>query len=446
MSMQEEPNRPAETPKPETTTPLSPRRRRVTRRSHIPADAEGQAELIASLARRAYPSIELFVFSLVCGAILGLGYLLDSQAVLLLGALVAPLMTPWVGFLLAMLTGSIRFMSETLMALLISLIFVFLGGLLTGFAARLLMPITLNNVFIHSRLWLPELVVFVLGAITLVISFARSEDRPFLPSVIVAYAFFLPISASAFGIGSGLPNVWLQGLLVFLTHFALTSTIGLVTLLILRLRPTSGGIILSVVMIVIFAGILIALIGSGAPATQTDALPQSTPTNANQTAPLSPTTDLSSVPEPSATPLVQSPSRTPTADNITPSPVPLTLEITLPPTETPTITLTIPPSPVYGKVQANEGGGANLRDAPGGTYIMTLLNGTIVETYSEFQLLNGTTWVKVFAQVNGQRIEGWLLESVIAYATPAPDFQASSTPQGTPTPRATSTPTITVTP
>ena len=77
---------------------------------------------------------------------------------------------------------------------------------------------------------------------------------------------------------------------------------------------------------------------------------------------------------------------------------------------------------------------------------MTLLNGTIVETYSEFQLLNGTTWVKVFAQVNGQRIEGWLIESVIAYATPAPNFQASSTPQGTPTPRTTATPTLTVTP
>ncbi|GAB1469606.1 hypothetical protein MASR2M66_04830 [Chloroflexota bacterium] len=438
MSMQEDSDLPVGTPKPEPAAP--PRRRRVTRRSHIPTDAEGQAELIASLARRAYPSIELFVFSLVCGAILGLGYLLDSQAILLLGVLVAPLMTPWVGFLLATLTGSIRFMFETLMALVISLIFVFLGGLLTGFAARLMMPITLNNVFIHSQLWLPELVVFALGAITLVVSFARSEDKPFLPSIIIAYAFFLPISASAFGISSGLPNVWSQGLLVFLTHFALTSTIGLITLLILRLRPTSGGIFLSLIMLAVFAGILIFLIGSGTPTAQTDSIPQSTPTNSTQATPLSPTSSLPIVPEPSATPLIRTATSVPTKANITPSPVPLTLEITLPPTETPTITLTIQPNPVYGKVQANEGGGANLRDAPGGIYIMTLLNGTIVETYSEFQLVNGVTWIKVFAQVNGQRIEGWLLESVVAYATPAPNFQAS------PTPLATFTPTITVTP
>jgi hypothetical protein len=85
-------------------------------------------------------------------------------------------------------------------------------------------------------------------------------------------------------------------------------------------------------------------------------------------------------------------------------------------------------------VQANEGGGANLRDAPGGTYVMTLLNGTIVETYSEFQLLNNVTWVKVYAQVNGQKIEGWLLESVISYATPAPNFDVTATPTFTVTP------------
>jgi len=114
--------------------------------------------------------------------------------------------------------------------------------------------------------------------------------------------------------------------------------------------------------------------------------------------------------------------------------VPLTLEITLPPTETPTITLTIQPEPTYGKIAASEGGGANLRDAPGGNYVMTLLNGTIVETYSEFEIVNGSTWVKVYTQVNGERVEGWLLESVIAYATPAPNFSASSTPTITVTP------------
>lgn len=438
--MSDDPILPVEPPQPAPQEPLTaqrPRRRRATRRSSIPSDAEGQAALISSLARRAYPSIELFVFSLVCGAILGLGYLLDSQAVLLLGVLVAPLMTPWVGFLLALLTGSLRFLFETVMALLISILFVLLGGLITGFAARLFMPMTLNNVFLHSRLWIPELVVFAVGAITLVISFARSEEKPFLPSVLIAYAFYLPISAAGFGIGSGLPDVWLQGLLVFAAHFALASVLGLITLFILRLRPSFGGLVLSGVSLIVFVGLLIFLMGSGSPFGGGTAV-ASTPTSEIAALPSSteslPATNTPNL-QPTATSTPRIRTATPTvAEEISPSPVPLTLEITLPPTDTPTITLTIQPTPIYGKIAANEGGGANLRDAPGGKYVMTLLNGTIVETYSEFQEVNNVTWVKVIVTVNGQRIEGWLLESVIAYATPAPNFEATSTPASTPTP------------
>ncbi|MDP2776876.1 MAG: hypothetical protein Q8O48_04490, partial [Anaerolineales bacterium] len=264
MSLSEDPIIPTEPPSPPREN-VRNRRRRATRRSSIPTDAEGQATLISDLSRRAYPSFELFVFSLVCGAILGLGFLLDSQTVLLLGILVAPLMTPWVGFLLAILTGSPRFLFEMLMALLISGALVFMGGLLAGFAARLFMPMTLPNVFIHSRLWIPALVVLAIGAATLVASFAHSENKPFLPSILVAYVFYLPISAGAFGLGSGLEGVWPQGLLVFVAHFALASALGLITLYLLRLRPSPGGMVFSGIALLLFAGILFVLMGSGLP-------------------------------------------------------------------------------------------------------------------------------------------------------------------------------------
>lgn len=438
MSLSDDPILPTEPPS-RPREEIRNRRRRATRRSSIPQDAEGQATLISDLSRRAYPSFELFVFSLVCGAILGLGFLLDSQTVLLLGILVAPLMTPWVGFLLSILTGSPRFLFETIMALLISAALVFAGGLLTGFAARLFMPMTLTNVFIHSRLWIPALVVLAIGAVTLVASFARSEEKPFLPSVLIAYVFYLPISAGGFGLGSGLEGVWPQGLLVFLAHFAMAGVLGLITLYALRLRPSLGGIIFSGVALLLFAWILFALMGSGFPSTNEAAAAISTPTTQASPLPASsatsslPSTTTSS-PRPSSTSAARTPTNSPTPDGAitvteeTPSPVPLTIEVTLPATETPTITLTIPAAPTYGKVAANEGGGANLRQTPGGKYVMTLLNGTIVETYSDFTEVNGVTWVHVFVTVNGQRVEGWLLESVVAYATPAPDFEASATP------------------
>jgi len=438
MSLSEEPIIPTEPPS-RPRDEVRNRRRRATRRSSIPRDAEGQATLISELSRRAYPSFELFIFSLVCGAILGLGFLLDSQTVLLLGVLVAPLMTPWVGFLLAILTGSPRFLFETLMALLISAALVFAGGLLSGFAARLFMPMTLSNVFVHSRLWLPALAVLAIGAVTLVASFARSEERPFLPSVLVAYVFYLPISASGFGLASGLEGVWPQGILVFLAHFALASVLGLITLYVLRLRPSMGGIIFSGITLLLFAGVLFALIGSGFPTTEAATVATSTPTTQPSALP-SPTSSLTPTTTNTARPSSTSAPRTPTSSSTSdgtitvtvtgeiPSPVPLTIELTVPVTETPTITLTIPITPTYAKISANEGGGANLRQSPGGKYVMTLLNGTIVETYSDFREVNGVTWVHVFVTVNGQRLEGWLLESVVAYATPAPNFEPSTTP------------------
>ncbi len=430
---------PAQDPRPDPRADATrARRRRATRRDSIPKDAEGQAALISALSRRAYPSFELFVFSLACGAILGLGFLLDSQAVLLLGILVAPLMTPWVGFLLAILTGAPRFLFETIMALLISAVLVFLGGFLTGLVVRFLPEYTLTNVYTHSRLWIPELVVIVIGAVTLVASFLRSESRPFLPSVIVAYAFFLPINAAGFGLGSGLAGIWPQAILVFVAHFALVGIFGLLTLFILGLRPSLGGIIFSGIALVLFAGTLFILMrlrptvdgdasATSSPTTEASPLPTLTP-SLSATTTSSPRPSSTSTPAPTKVDLTETVAVALSQAAKTPSPVPLTLDVTLPASETPTATLTFEVTPIFGKIDAEEGGGANLRQAPNGKYVMTLGNGTIVEIYPDFRQVNGVTWIHVFVTRNGERIEGWLLETTVNYATPEPNFEPSETP------------------
>lgn len=450
MSFSDEPITPTEpTPPPKrdanAAAAARSRRRRANRREMFPADAEGQAAFISDLSRRAYPTFELFVFSLACGAIVGLGFLLDSQAVLLLGILVTPLMTPWVGFLLAIITGSPRFLFETLMALIISAVIVFLGGLLTGFATRLFLPITLSNVFIHARLWIPALVVLAIGAITLVASFARSENRPFLPSVIIAYAFYLPINAGGFGLGSGVTGIWPQGILVFAVHFSLASVLGLLTLFALKLRPTLQGIFFSAIALLLFAGILVILMGSGLPSpiealvatstptTQPTSLPSSTPslpaTITSSPRPSSTFTFAPSTVDLTETVAVAFTQAAKTLNPVQPTPItPLTPTITLPATETPTVTLTFEPQTISGMVGASEGGGANLRQTPNGKYLMTLDNGTIVEIYPDFRQVNGVSWMHVMVTRNGQRVEGWLLESVVSYATPEPNFEPSATP------------------
>ncbi|MGZ9223865.1 MAG: DUF389 domain-containing protein, partial [Anaerolineales bacterium] len=233
------------------------RRRRAQRRAYFPTDQEGRAALFEHLTRRAFPSYELFVFSLVSGAIVGLGYLFNAQALLIFGILLAPLLTAWVGMALGIVAGAARLFVQTLAALLVSSALIFISGLLAGLASRNFQPLNFNEAFIHSRLWWPDLIALTIGAILITISFVRSEDRPYLPSVLLAYELFLPLSAAGFGLGSGVAELWPQGALVFLIHLAWATCLGLITLFFLRFYPTStGGIAFTgLLFIVLIAGL-----------------------------------------------------------------------------------------------------------------------------------------------------------------------------------------------
>ena len=419
MTLNEPPILPTD-PQPYAPAPNSAARRRRARRAQLIPDAEGRAEVMASLAKRAYPNLEFFVLAVLSGAVLGLGYLVDSPAVLLLGILLAPLMTPWVGMVLALITGSVRFFTETLVALLIGVMLVFLSGLAAGLAARPFLPLTLNNAFMNGQLWWPGLAVLALGAILLVISFVRSEDKPFRPSVVVAYSLLSPVSAAGFGLGSGVDGLWPKGALVFVAHFALASLLGMFTFLVFRFRPSRLGWLMSggagIILVGVFALLMAPSFGSR---------PQPTAPQPTQTQSASPTATqqlvfaATSTPRPTLTPRVQTatPSRAPT----------LTLEATLPPTETPTLTLTVEPTPVYAKISSDSGGGVNLRKSPNGTYIATLDNGSLVEVLPDVQELSGVMWAHVIATKNGRKLEGWILQSVLTTATPVPNWEPTAT-------------------
>jgi uncharacterized membrane protein len=400
----------------------------------VPADAEGRAALVASMAQRAYPTYELFIYAILCGAILGLGYVLDSQALLLFGVLVAPLLSPWIGLLLATVTGSGRFFFETLMALVVSAVLVFLIGGLAGLAARPFLPRTFNEAFVHSRLWWPDLVVLALGAIILTISFVRSEAKPFLPSVMVAYGFFLPLSAGGFGLGSGIGTLWPHGLLVFLVYFAWAGMFGLLTLVAMRFMPSNlQGFLLSAAVAIVLVATLVLLMSGGnwtpsfaleAPNATSTPLPASPPPTINVNLP-------PVLPADSSTPVVAVATSTAT---LAPTPVPLTLEVTLPATATPTITLTIEPTAVYARIRVSKGGGAVLRETPGGKGFTVLDNFSIVQVLPDTQEVSGTTWAHVIAMQNGNQLNGWIVQLYLDVATPAPNWVPSATAPSTPTP------------
>jgi uncharacterized membrane protein len=421
---------PASQPQPEQTPEFvsaRARRRRALRRAHFPTDEQGRAELFAHLTRRAFPSYELFVFSFVAGAILGVGYIFNAQALLIFGVLVAPLLTPWIGTALSIVAGALRLFVQTLTALLVSSLIIFLGGLLAGYASRPFQPLTFNEAFIHSRLWWADLIVLTIGAILITISFVRSEDRPYLPSALLAYELFLPLSAAGFGLGSGVGEIWPAGLFVFLVHLALATVFGLITLFFLRFYPTSfGGLAFTGFAFIGLIAIVAIYTGFGNWIGIQTRLTTPTPATVIEiTATPSALPSLTSSPRPKQETAVSGPplstsSRTP----------PSTLtEATLPDTETPTTTVTAEPTPILAMIRAAEGGGAFIRDNPGGTVLATLGNGsTVTIVPNDLQDVKGVIWVHVFTLVNERRVEGWMIQTVLQTATPVVDWQPSPTP------------------
>lgn len=389
---------------------LSPARRRRARRSLIPTNDEGRAEVLEELSRKAFPSFEFFFFSLLAGFVLGTGFLFDSQPILFLGVLIVPLLAPWVGVILATVTGSMRFFLQTLIGLLIGMGLIFVSSLLIGKLSLIYPSPSFLQATMHSHLWIPNLILVILGSAMLVVAFIRSEKRPIIPSVMLAYGLFPPLSIAGFGYGSGSIEFWTNGILVFSVHLALATFIGLISLFFVKFRPRRmGGCLLTLIIGV--AAILTFTWISGSYTTIQEFLniPWSIPAPPYQESG-SKVTQIQAAAENTATP---SPTSTITAT--------LTIEKTatpdITPSETPTNTMTPEPTPYIGIVLTLNGGGANVRDMPEGTVIATLLDGTQLEILPENQIVDGTNWLNIRTS---DGLVGWIIQDVISTVTPTP--------------------------
>ena len=417
--MQEEtqPNTP--TPQ-ERTRPSRAQRRRAQRRQRaLPASVEGRSALLQNLVKRAYPSYEFFVFAVLCGAILGLGYLLDAQAVLVFGILMAPLMSPIVGVNLAIVSGSGSYFFKSLLAFAVGSLLIFLTGALAGLAARIWLPLTLTQAFQHTRLWWPDLVVLALGAMLLAASFVRSEKKPFLPSVMVAYELFLPLNAAAFGLASQVDHLFLEGILVFVVHLGWALLFGALSLFFLGFRPVKlSSWLFSLLAIGILFFVLGNLLLTGTSQTMTNGdIPPSTFVSDVVDMQTEDSAADVSIPTQTAAPL---PSETPRPEatatlTLTPSP-----GVTLDPTATPTKTLTAEPTPLYARIASSVGGGAYMRREPNGPVILTLANEELVQALTDPIDYDGTDWVQIRVVRGDQTFEGWIIQEVLQTATPAP--------------------------
>ena len=371
-------------PLPDETENLPPARKRRQRRMIVPPEASERAGLLSELVRKAVPSVDFFLFSLLCGVVLGLALLFDSPALVLLGVLVAPFMAPAVGISLGTVTGSIGFILQSLGSLGIGSLIVFLCGA----GAGLLVPQlpeqgTLYSAFFSQFHW-TSMAVLVFGSVLTALSLVRAPDhQPTVPSLAIAYSLYVPMAAAGFGLSSDIGAGWPGGVLLFFSHLLWAALLITLVLALLGLRPVNasgyvlggGYLAVGVLMLLLINPPSLDIVSSGS---VTATLAQSaseevTPSPAQTTAP--------------AFSATASATRNPT---VTPS-----LTATQPPTETPTLTPV--PTPVFAFITANEGGGALIREEPNfdATVVQSILNGALVEVLPDTVTENGSLWLHI---------------------------------------------------
>jgi len=376
---------------------LPPARRRRARRLLAPLEADERAAFLDEVAHRASPSFDFFLFSLVAGLVLGAGLLLDIPALLFLGAILAPFMAPALGVGLGTVIGSGRFFLRSLFGLLIGSSLVFLAGSAVGMLTVFWTPPALNQAHFNAQLTWSNFLVLAVGTCFTAAAMLHGDRNAAVPSVALAYELYVPLAIAGFGLTSGAPHLWPDGLVVFAIHLAWCALLGALTLAILGMRPlTLFGYTLGGAITLLGVIVLIGLSGAGAAFGGQVALP---------------------TPIPTATSTI-TPTLTPTS---TPVPPTATLTPTLTPTTPPTATQTPTPSPtpVYARVFTADGNGALLRSDPGGAVIRSYFDGTLMQVLPELQTVNGVVWVKVMAPDGTQ---GWMVQSLLATATPAPNW------------------------
>ncbi len=377
---------------------MPPARRRRARRAIVTGDRSERAKFLEELAKRVYPSIDFFLFSLLASLMLGAAVLFDAQALFVLAALVSPFMGPLVGLSLATMVGSWRFFLQSLTGFIIGSLLVFIGGL----AAGLLVQVWPHPSFVqgvhHALFTWPDFFVLTIGAAMTTFLLVRApKQRPLVASTALAYEVYLPIGVAGFGLTGHVAGLWPNGLLVFAIHLGWAALIGAITLALMGLRPFNWfGYALGASLGM--AGVVALVVVSGFGMAMRAQAPVILPTQTR-----TPTVTLT-----------VTPTETPRPPTATSSPT-----NTLVPTLTPTVTVSPVPTPVWARIKPNDMGGAIVREQPNydSPVVISLINDKLVEVLPDVYQNKNVTWVKIRTP---EGVEGWVVLSLLVTATPAP--------------------------
>jgi hypothetical protein len=404
---------------------LPPARKRRRKRQSLLPDFSGEhAQELNELTQQLTPTLEYFFLAFLAGLAIGAAALLNSPALFVLAALVAPFLTPVVGLALSVLIGSWRSFYQYLGATGVGSLLTFIGAALVGWTARLWKGLPYDQALLHAHFSWADFVLLVAGAAAVTLLLLRSTDeRPRVAGVALSYGLLLPAGIAGFGLTGGLESLFPDALVVFVSHLSWAALAAALVLVALGIRPMNntayalgvGLILLSIAALVAVTGLHLPKPGEPGIAAEGSQTPATASPLTGKTVEASKTPQVASILATRtvlSSPDASGPSQTPTN--------------TLVPTNTPTTTVSPAPTPVWGKIRASDGNGAVVRAEPdyNALYVTSLLNGALVEILPESTMVQGTTWVKIRANNN---IEGWIVRGLLVTATPGAAVMETNT-------------------
>lgn len=379
---------------------LPPARRRQTRRRLLgPLEGDERSQMLERVARRAAPSFDFFLYSLLSGIVVGFGIALDSPYLTLLGIFFAPVMAPAIGISLSTAIGSTRHFFRSFGGFLLGSALTVVSGWAVGIGSQIWAFGEASQAHVFAQLRWPPFLLLGMAGVLASATFVKERKGARASSLLLAYGLYLPLVTAGFGLGSGQPYLWPDGLVIFAIHLAWTTLLGATGLFIMGFRPISlFGYSLGAVVALGGILVLIGFGGAGAVVGAQLGLPTASP---------SPSLTPSATFTPSATS-----SLTPT---LTPSRTP---------TRTPTPTQTATSTAQAARILAVEGSGAFVRAEPAGLVITSLLNGERVELLDDAPVsAGGQLWLHVF--IPSKDLDGWILQELMVTTTPAPSITPS---------------------
>ncbi len=216
--------------------------RRVLRvvQGWLPAlSRDEQLDVRQMLARDSRPGVDYFVLIVLSCVIASLGLLMDSPALVIGAMLVAPLMSPVLGFALGLVEGDLRLLRLSVEA-------VFKGATLAALVAAFVgvlspLKIVTPEMLAQSRPNLLDMAVALASGMAGAYAVARKDVSAALPGVAIAATLTPALATMGVGASGGDFRVAAGALLLFVTNIAAIVLAAGLVFLVLGMRPGSWG-------------------------------------------------------------------------------------------------------------------------------------------------------------------------------------------------------------